>query len=54
MGGIVKRGACAAVAGCNRALKKAALMNSTDTGPGKLTGSIRIRCGFCDNTHGFV
>ncbi|WP_244666096.1 hypothetical protein [Rhizobium ruizarguesonis] len=29
-------------------------MNGIDTGPGKLAGSIRIRCGFRDNTHGFI
>ncbi|MFW8588135.1 hypothetical protein ACOJBM_34625 [Rhizobium beringeri] len=29
-------------------------MNGPDTDPGKLTGSIRIRCGVRDNAHGFI
>ncbi|MGB8290936.1 MAG: hypothetical protein WCE42_24050 [Rhizobium ruizarguesonis] len=29
-------------------------MNGLDTGPGKLTGSIRIRCRFCNNAHSFI
>lgn len=36
------------------ALKKPSLMNSTNTGPGKLTGLIRNRSGFGNDAHGCV
>lgn len=44
----------AAVTRGHGALKKSGLMNGANAGPGKLTGLIRIRCGFGKGAHSGV